>query len=167
MAFIDPSKEYLIKFWNHLYVEMLSNPDDNRTDVQFCKDVDISRDTLWKWKCKYRLEIFTEVQKRRNQYIQNFRNILQRALAKKVESGDTNAIKLGFQIIGDLVEKSEHRFDGMQRTDKEKRIEALLTHLKNKQEGWVRAEDSARNLSEGNSERNGPIPGDSTNPSGI
>ena len=166
MAFINPDQEYLIKFWNHLYVEMLSNPDDHRTDVQFCKDVDISRDTLWKWKCKYRLAIYHEVQKRRNQYIQNFRNILQRALAKKVESGDTNAIKLGFQIIGDLVEKSEHRFDGMQKTDKEKRIEALLTQLKSKQEGWARAEDSAKDLPNVNSERNGPIPGDGTTQAG-
>ena len=155
MAFINPNQEYLNKFWNELYVEMLSNPDDHRTDVQFCKDVDISRDTLWKWKCKHRLSIYQEVQKRRNQYIQNFRNTLQRALAKKVELGDTNAIKLGFQVIGDLVEKSEHRFDGMEKTDKEKRIQALLTEIAKRDANWKRASEADTNSS-------GPNPGTDT-----
>lgn len=146
MAFINPNQEYLMKFWCELYVEMLSNPDDHRTDVEFCKNVDISRDTLWKWKCKHRLAIYHEVQKRRNQYIQNFRNTLQRALAKKVEAGDTNAIKLGFQVIGDLIEKSEHRFDGMEKTDKERRIQALLTEIAKKDANWKRANEADAKL---------------------
>jgi hypothetical protein len=150
--FIDPNKKYLENMWNELYIEMLANPDDNRTDKQFLDDIGIAKDTLWRWKCKHRLQIYEEVSKRRNQYIQNIRNILQRALIKKVEAGDTNAIKLGFQVIGDLVEKNVHQFDGMERTDKEKRILSLFTEIDKKRQAW----ESAANQKPSNELGSGP-----------
>ena len=162
MAFLDPNKKYLEQYWHELYVEMLSNPDDKRTDKQFCEEIGIDNSTLTRWKSKYRLQIFEEVQKRRTQYINNIRNILQRALIKKVELGDTNAIKLGFQLIGDLVEKHENKMFGMDRNDKEKRLFNLLGEIGKKAQNWDKANKSAENRKEetnGDSQSLGNEPG--------
>lgn len=134
-------KDFIKSFWHELYLEMLSNPTDNRTDKKFCEDIKIHINTLGNWKREHRKEIFHEVGRRRSQYVDELRATAWKSLAEKMPK-DTNAIKLAFQLLGDLVEKSEVKTEMMSRKDILDRANSLLKEFNTKKETWKKVEES-------------------------
>ena len=132
------ARQFIEYLWNELYIEMLSSPDPEEqiSDVAFAESLKISLPTLKSWKGKYRKDIFDEVHKRRMVYINQRRAILDRALDKKVSEGDTQAIKLGYQLIGDLIERTEVKTDQMTEADKVRRVKTLLENAEAKKKAW-------------------------------
>ncbi len=124
--------------WHEAYIEMQSDPLDNRTDVQFCESIDLNYQTFVTWKRTYRTYIFKEVDHRRKNYVNEMRTIGHKALAKKLDK-DTNAIKLLFQLLGDLVEKSEIKTGDLQHDDKVRRLATLMGSAGKRQKEWEAA----------------------------
>lgn len=127
------------KMWHELYIELLANPMDNRTDRKFCEEIQIDPTTLQKWKQKNRIAIFGEVQRRRKAYINELRTVTYKALANKLDK-DTNAIKLSLQITGDLVERSESKVEYMDEDAKKRRINALIEEIGKRKKAHEEAE---------------------------
>lgn len=134
--------------WHHLYIESQADPMDARTDKQFCEAIQLDYSTFANWKCKYRTHIFQEVERRRKNYQNELRSKGHKALAKKLDK-DTNAIKLLFQLLGDLVEKSEVRTE-LSDADKLRRIETLRSSIEKRKNSW---DEASR---DGSTESTGP-----------
>lgn len=134
-------KPFIKQFWHSLYIELLSNPNDHRTDKQFCEETKIHTNTLCVWKREYRLLIYAEAQKRRQAYLNELRATAWKALASKMDK-DTNAIKLAFQLTGDLVERSESRIEHLSQTDKINRINSLLKEASERTKAWKKVEET-------------------------
>lgn len=126
------------RYWHELYIELLANPMDRRTDKEFCAEMNLHVSSLTQWKSKYRKSIFNEVQKRRAAYINEMRASAYKALASKMDK-DTNALKLALQITGDLVERHETKVE-MSTDEKLRRIRSLRDGLKGREKAWTSAE---------------------------
>ncbi len=130
---------YIKQFWNELYIELLANPNDLRTDIEFCNEIKIAVSTLKLWKRTHRMEIYQEVQKRRNHYFNELRALAWKELTSKMKK-DLNAVKLAFQLTGDLVERTESKVEHMNYKDKIDRINQLLKDANDKQKTWTEVE---------------------------
>lgn len=136
----DLSKEPLVKsMWHELYIELQSNPLEEKTDKDFCEEVKIHPQTLSIWKRKHRKSLFDEVQRRRGQYVNEMRAIGYKNLNRMAKK-DVNAVKLLFQLCGDLVEKSHQVVEHMTRQDRIDRIKSLLSDAQNKADTWKRVQ---------------------------
>lgn len=122
------------RHWHELYIEAQSDPLDSRSDTKFCEDIKLDYSTFQTWKHRYRKYIFGEVEKRRQHYRNELRAKGHKALARKLDK-DTNAIKLLFQLLGDLVEKTETKME-MSDADKARRLRSLLDQNTKKQAEW-------------------------------
>lgn len=127
------------RIWHELYIEMLSNPMDRRTDRAFSEENGIHEDTLAKWKRNHRTEIFNEVQKRRKRYINELRAAAYKSIGDKIGKS-LDAAKLALQLTGDFVERTENRTEIMSDADKIRRIEALRKEAIEKLEAQKQAE---------------------------
>lgn len=136
----DPLKPFIQHTWHEAYIELQADPGGKQTDKDFCAEYDIHKNTLLNWKRRYRASIHREVGKRRNEFVQELRTKAYKALYAKLNS-DTAAIKLCFQLMGDLVEKSEQKIEHgyMTREDKIRRIDELLKGINRKKELWQKA----------------------------
>lgn len=132
-------KPFIRQHWHELYIELLANPNDHRTDKEFCEEIVIATSTLQTWKKAHRLEIFEEVQKRRNHYFNELRSLAWKELTAKMKK-DLNAVKLAFQLTGDLVERTESKVENMNYHDKIDRINALLREANERQKTWKKVE---------------------------
>jgi hypothetical protein len=131
-------KPSINRTWHELYIEMQSDPFDIRTDGQFCAEIALDVSTFRNWKCKYRKFIFAEVEKRRNEHRSELRTKGYKALTNKLDK-DTNAVKLLFQLLGDLVEKTETKME-MSDADKIRRVHTLMGSISKKRQAWSEAE---------------------------
>ncbi len=138
----EPMKQPLVKaMWHELYIELLSSPLDQRTDKEFCEANCLSVGALGVWKRNNRKELFDEVQRRRVLYLNEMRALAYKrldALSKK----DVNAIKLMFQLTGDLVEQSKTTHEYLSRQDKIDRINNLLKDANLKAQTWKKVQES-------------------------
>ena len=130
------------KFWHELYIEAQADPFDDRSDKDFCEAIGLEVGTFRAWKAKYRTFIYKEVESKRKNYINEYRSKGHKALAKKLDK-DTNAIKLLFQLLGDLVEKTESRVE-MGHDDKVRRVNALLGTVGKRQDAWKTVESISK-----------------------
>lgn len=117
------------RHWHDLYIEKESDPTDLRSDTQFCTDLGLELGSFRNWKSKFRTFIYREVEARRKQFRNEHRALGYKALMKKLTAGDTNAIKLHFQLLGDLVEKQEIKTESMSDVDKKRFLESLRSEV--------------------------------------
>lgn len=122
------TKHFQSEAWNDLYIDLQADPLNQSTNISFCEQVGIHPRTLYAWKAKYRDDISKEVAKRRDKFKSDFRSDLYKALTARMR-GDTAAIKLGFQLLGDLVERSESRVEHMTPADKKAKLKELLSKI--------------------------------------
>lgn len=123
------------RYWHTLYIEKEADPTDQRTDAQFCAAINLEYKTLAAWKSKYRRYIYQQVNSIRKDYVGELRAKANKELFKKLDK-DTNALKLAFQLMGDLVEKTEQRVEYMSQEDTKRRINDLLKKVSDKQASW-------------------------------
>lgn len=147
----DLSERRTPKYWNDLYIELLANPLDKRTDKQFCEETGITVSALQQWKARYRKSIFAEVDKRRREFINELRAQAFKDLANKMGK-DSNALKMALQITGDLVEKTESKVE-MNYADKLRRIRTLQESIKSRKKAW---ESAGIDEKDGTSPKDGP-----------
>lgn len=147
-------KLQITSFWQQLYVEMLANPNEDMSDVEFCNEAKVPISTFRLWKRNNRVQIYNEVQRSRNMYINELRATAWKELALKMKK-DTNAIKLAFQLTGDLVEKTETKHEYMNRQDKSDRINNLIKEINEKKETWRKVKEAQSGVA--GSEGNTPI----------
>lgn len=124
--------------WHDSYIEAQVDPFDTRTDKQFCEDIGLDLQTFRNWKSKYRDYVNAEIEKRRNKHKTELRTKAYKALTGKLDK-DTNAVKLLFQLLGDLVEKSEVKTE-MSDADKIRRLSTLISQVGKKRQAWTEAE---------------------------
>jgi hypothetical protein len=92
--------------WQIAFIESQANPLENTTFDEFCKLNNVSRSTLYRWRKENQNEISKIINEQLDKNVKLLRPIAFKALAKKMDK-DTNALKMYFQMSGDLVEKSE------------------------------------------------------------
>ena len=128
-----------------LYIEMQADPFDNRNDKEFCESIPgLEYGTFCAWKAKYRQYIFKEVDAIRKTFTNEYRSKGHKALAKKLNS-DTNAIKLLFQLLGDLVEKTESKVE-LNHDDQVRRVQALMNSIGKRQHAWDAVDGPKRDI---------------------
>lgn len=91
--------------WHDELVEMLGNPFENETLKGFAEKHDITTMTIWRYR-KNHPELDAEVKMRLEKTLDHLKPFAYRGLAAKLQK-DTNALKLYFQLCGDLVERTE------------------------------------------------------------
>jgi len=122
------------KEWMEEYVHMLADPSSTQTTKDFAEEHGISEQALYKWKSRHKDEVAKRVETLRKQYRSDVRSKAWRALSSQLGKGDTPAIKLAFQLLGDLVERSENRTEILTPEDKKARIAALLEKVQKDKE---------------------------------
>jgi hypothetical protein len=128
--------------WFDEFIEYSANPLDKRTYNQFAESVGVTDTTLWRYRNLYRDEISKEVEVRRKRFLTDLRSKAYKSLADKL-SRDTNALKLFFQLSGDLVERTENtNINMMTREEKEKKLAELLAKLSNQFENGQKPNSS-------------------------
>ena len=112
-------------------VEFYANPADNRTLKQFAIDNGIAEDTVHQYKRRHLDEINADVAKLRDRYKPALRIAALKALFNRINKSDL-AIKLAFQLTGDLIERTESKVEYMTPEDKRARIAQLLADIASK-----------------------------------
>lgn len=124
----QPKDEEGKPIWHSEFIEYLADPQDKRTYAEFAESVGVAYITLWRYRQKWLDRINREVEAARRQYVSNLRSRAYKSLAQKLEH-DTNALKLFFQLSGDLVERVENKVDMMTRDEKESKAREILEQL--------------------------------------
>ncbi len=127
-------KPVVTRTWHELYVLKEADPFDHRSDKEFCEEIGLDVGSFRNWKNKFRAYIYKEVESIRKNYINEYRSKGHKALAKKLDK-DTNAIKLLFQLLGDLVEKTESKVE-MNQDDQVRRVKSLMSSIGKRQVAW-------------------------------
>ena len=123
------------KTWKELYIEMQASPLEEITDKAFAEKYQVNYNTLSNWKQDHRKEIFDEVDRRRKDFLKQVRAVAFKSLIKKLDK-DTNALKLFFQLSGDLVERTENRTEIMRPEDLKRGISEMLREIESKKKAW-------------------------------
>ncbi len=147
------------KFWHDLYIDMISDPLDDRTDKKFCEEHQIPLATFYLWKKTYRSEIFAEVDRRRKAYLKEIRAKAYKALGKRLDSSD-KVLEMVLKITGDMVERSEQVIETRTNEDKIRRVQSLLDTISKKKASW----DTAARSADG---RDGSLESGGSEPSGA
>jgi len=103
-------------------VDYMADPFDTRSYQDFAKAINITPEQLWRIRKAFKSDIDSEIKNRRQALLDTVRVQAWKALAKKIQT-DTNALKLFFQLSGDLIERTEtvNKYE----TVEEKRVRAL------------------------------------------
>lgn len=121
--------------WREDYINLLSNPCDNRTNKDFCIQYSVSHATFYRWLAENREELYVEADKRRKKFFTELREKNFKAIAKNL-AASFNDRKLMAQLLGDLIERSETRTEIITPEEKRARLAALLDTI-SKQTGQV------------------------------
>ena len=132
---VNPNAPHIYNQWHDAYIEMLADPSSSQTDKSFCTEHGIHKNTLFNWKKRYRGPLYRDVNRRRVEFTAELRTKAYKSLYNKLEN-DTSALKLAFQLMGDLIERSESKVEYMSREDKIKRIDELLKGIGAKKKMW-------------------------------
>lgn len=160
------------KSWKDVYIEMLSNPLENMNDTRFCETYNVNHDSFRHWKYVNRQQIFDEVDRRRKNYLKQLRATAYKSLMSKLDK-DTNALKLFFQLSGDLIERTENRTEVMTQEDLKRGISKMLEEISTKQKAWEGTEDVEAGKApapkdvQGESNQSGKEPGKDLPPTGT
>lgn len=130
MSEVERDMEFAVD-WMEEYVHMAADPSNHKTAVDFCREKGMSEQNFYKWKSRHREQVNKRIEKLRGQYVTDFRSKSWKALSRQLEKGDTPAIKLGFQLTGDLVEKTE-QVNSLTPDEKKARIVSMFAELKAK-----------------------------------
>ena len=95
----EPSPEQL------KFVEIWLDYTQKQTLEQIGKDIGVTRKTIWKW--HQNPDFIKWINNQGFEMLKSSLNGVYRALVRKAESGDVQAIKLYLENIGEFVEKQE------------------------------------------------------------
>ena len=119
----------LKKAWMAAYVEFLADPFTTETTKSFAERWEISEQALYKWKSRHKIALCDAIEKARKLYVTDVRSSAWKNVVKQMDKGDTSAIKLVFQLSGDLVERTENSVNYMSEAEKKEKIAALAAKL--------------------------------------
>lgn len=125
---VEKSMEFP-KEWMEEYCHAMADPASKITAKAFAESKGMSEQNLYKWKSRHKEEVQRRIETLRKQYRTDIRSKAWKALSGQLDRGDTTAIKLVFQLLGDLVERSEQRVEHMTPEDKRARVKALLDRV--------------------------------------
>jgi hypothetical protein len=123
------------KSWKEVYVELQANPLESKTDKSFCEENNLNYGSFRDWKYRNRKQLYDEIERRRKTYIKEMRSVAYKHLMAKLGK-DTNALKLFFQLSGDLVERTENRTEVMSPQDLKRGINEMLKDIAERKAAW-------------------------------
>lgn len=109
-------------------IQHMADPLDQRTLKELADDLQISVSTISKYKNQQRAYIAEQVEKRRKEFIPALRQAAYKALGARLMKSD-NSLKLAFQLLGDLVERTETNVNYRTVEEKKNEIKAKLSKL--------------------------------------
>lgn len=112
--------------WHDELIEYLANPLDKRTWDQFSAGIGLTAQSVLDYRKQFQDEIASDVEAVRKKYTSSLRSVAMKSLAKQLEKGDTNSLKLFFQLAGDLVEKHESKVEMLTPEEKQAKARAIL-----------------------------------------
>ena len=92
------------------YQEILADYTDKRTIDKVAEEIGVSRVTLWEW--RQQPGFWDEVERIRKDGTDQEMTRVWSALLGECKRGNVGAMQLLFKLRGELVDKSEHTFDG-------------------------------------------------------
>jgi len=130
------ARRFIKHQWHDDYINLLADPTDKRTNVQFMKDVMISEKSFYNWRKQYRQDIYEEANRRlklrRNELRIKGWKRLEDMFDDKASGAALKALELYFKLNGDLVERTENRTELLRPEDKRARLKMLLESIANK-----------------------------------
>ena len=141
------TKVYIQKFTaaQHSYIEILADPTERRTQEEVAKEFDVTRTALYKWR---KLEGFWEEVERlvRDRTQQRMPRVWN-ALLDKCEEGNVPAMKLLFQLRGELIgDKSEQKYDFEDMEERAEEAKKRILEKLDRAEKNIRARESRNGL---------------------
>ena len=125
------SQEKTILF--NLILDFWANPLDQRTNKEFCAELGISEMTYYRF-TKANLEgLNRSITARRETFIPKMTSVAYQHLSKRLGRSDA-ALKLFFQLTGQLVERTESKYTLMSPEEKREKIKQMLEILGKKLE---------------------------------
>jgi len=130
----------MIKYeWQNNYIDLLSDPQDKRNNVQFFTEEKVHEQSFYKWLRTFRQDIHEEANRR----LRVRRNELRLRAWKKLEdqfdsdSGGNviKALELYFKLNGDLIERTENRTEMISPEQKKVRLAQFLQEIQDKTRG--------------------------------
>jgi len=125
---MEENKETVNVALMQLVVDYLANPLDNRTVKQFSEESSISESTYYRFRKDNFQAIGTAVNDARAKFMPLLRATAYKHLSTRLARSDA-ALKLFFQLAGDLVERTESKFTMMTPDEKRKQIQDLMATL--------------------------------------
>jgi acyl-CoA-binding protein len=112
--------------------QILADPSEIRSIKAMCEDENVPRRTFYNW--VGRKEFVDFVNSLIDKYMDAELAGVWGALARKARSGDTNAMKLFFEMKGKYKSVTEvnHNFDNLSDEDREKRLKELMDKVVDK-----------------------------------
>lgn len=137
--------------WHDEYINMLADPTDKRTNIQFIRDNNMDEKKLYRWLKKFRAEAYEEANRRLRARKGELRikgwKRLEDMMDDKSGGNVLKALELFFKLNGDLVERIESRTEMLTPEQKKERIAKILSEAANKVEN---KNEEARKETEGN-----------------
>lgn len=126
------------KEWHNDYIDLLADPSDKRSNIQFCTDAPIDEKTLYRWLKKFRAEAYEEANRRLRARRGELRikgwKRLEDMMDDKSGGNVLKALELFFKLNGDLIERVESRTEMLTPEQKKERIAKILSEAANKVE---------------------------------
>lgn len=109
--------------------QILADPSETRTIKAICESIELPRRTFYNWMGKKEFVDFV------NSLVDKYTDAelagVWKALARKASSGDTQAMKLFFEMKGKYKETKEinHTFDNLSDEEREERLKELMSKV--------------------------------------
>lgn len=126
--------------WQEQVIIYLGNPFDTRSITQFCRENNIDRGKYYRFVNKNRTELFKQIDRIREQFKSEIRSHAYKSLISRIPRSD-NALKLAFQLLGDLVERSEVRTEHLTPEVKREKVRQLLERVSNELQNGPKSND--------------------------
>lgn len=126
------------------YIEILADPREKRTQEEVAKEFNVTRAALYKWR---KLEGFwNEVEKLRRDTTNLRMSRVWHALLNKCEEGNVAAMRLLFQLRGELVDKHEQKLDFVDMEQQAEEAKKKILEQLDRAEKNIRARESRNGL---------------------
>lgn len=131
-----PIETMIYHEWHSDYIDLLSDPQDKRSNIQFMQEHNVNEQTFYKWLKRFRIDVHEEANRR----LRSRRNELRTKAWKRLEdqfsdkSGGNviKALELFFKLNGDLIERTENRTEMITPEQKKVRLAQFLSEIKAK-----------------------------------
>lgn len=118
--------------WHEAYVDYLADPHDRRTQGQWIDDNQVNERTFFRWKAKFREQIYAEANRKLNSRKTELKIKGWKKLEQLMDENGSTALKaleLFFKLNGELIDRVESKSEILTPEDKKQKLAEALSRI--------------------------------------